>query len=179
MLVLSSYLNGEGATELRRTAAALNLRSYKSCTKMYHKTSKNYVAHTIIKEARAVVYECLIEEIHQSFLEKYPYLGDSEWQQFHSKLTAHTANLQSCGTQQDTNNPEYLTELRRERRSQLREAEELIDKYESVGHAIRECKTWEEFKVLYEHADNLTQRLSSIADVVTGFTSFRFIYEDA
>ena len=110
LLVLSAYLNGEGATELRRTAAALNLSSYKSCKKMYHKTSKNYVGHIIIKEARAVVYECLIEEIHKSFLEKYPYLGDSEWQQFHSKLTAHTANMQSCDTQ-DTNNLEYLHPL--------------------------------------------------------------------
>lgn len=81
-----------------------------------------------------------------------------------------------------TKNPEYLTELRRERRSQLREAEELIDKYESVGHAIGECKTWEEFNVLYEYADNLTQRLSSIADVMTGFEvwdSMRFIREEA
>ena len=54
--------------------------------KMFHKSSKYFVSNVVIQEAQKVVHEALIEEIHQSFLEKYPHVGECEWSQFHNEI---------------------------------------------------------------------------------------------
>lgn len=76
-------------------------------------------------------------------------------------------------------NPAYGAELRRERRKQLRKAEELIDTFERIGRDMLKCQTSKELNELIESAEYIGNRLSRIADVMTGFTSFRFNIEDA
>ena len=98
LAVIAAYLNGDGATELRRTAAALNIGNFKSIKKMHHKTSKYCLGNIIVKEARKVADECLIEEVRTSYMEKHPHFGDEEWMNFHNALLLQPPQQESTTT---------------------------------------------------------------------------------
>ena len=86
LAVLAAYMNGDGGTEVKRIAASLNLRNFKSTGKVFDKTSKHFVGKIIIDEARRAAKEALIEEIHRSFSHKYPHLNDDDWEMFYNML---------------------------------------------------------------------------------------------
>ena len=86
LAVLAAYMNGDGGTEVKRIAASLNLRNFKSTAKVFDKTSKRFVAQIIIQEARRAVKEALIDEVHHSFSHKYPLLNDHDWHNFYELL---------------------------------------------------------------------------------------------
>ena len=89
LVVISAYLNGSGATEVRRLAAALNLKNYQSCRNMFNKASKYYVGNIIIQEARDVVKECLFEEIKKSFFEKNLESTEEDWNLYRAQMFNH------------------------------------------------------------------------------------------
>ena len=86
LAVLATYLNGHGATEMKRIAAALNLKNYKTCHKMFHRSSKEYVGEVIINEARKVVKETLFEEMELSFKDHHADVGGQMWSKLKSVI---------------------------------------------------------------------------------------------
>ena len=101
LLVLSSYMNGMGATELKRIAAALGLENYKTTKDMFNKTSKQYVGHIVMDVAKETVHEALVDDIRQAFIEKYPHLGEQEWQDFLERATTKNPGQNNGNTNSD------------------------------------------------------------------------------
>ena len=85
LLILASYLNGQGASSLSRVASALNLESYKTSKLMYHRVSKDYVSKILRQEALAVVNEAMLEELQLSFHDQFPHRSD-HWPKFKSVM---------------------------------------------------------------------------------------------
>ena len=99
LTVIAAYLNGEGATELRRTAAALKLGNFKSIKNMYHRISKHCVGNIVIKEARKVANECLLKEVRSSYLERNPHFGEEEWRDFYNNFLTNTHHAYTANEQ--------------------------------------------------------------------------------
>lgn len=82
LVVLAAYLSGLGGTEVQRIAAALNLKNFNPCLKMYHKSSKHYVSNIVIQEAKIVVKEALVEEVRNGFFQRHPSCDEDDWKSY-------------------------------------------------------------------------------------------------
>ena len=77
---------------------------------MYDRTSKYYVGNVIIKEAKKVANEALMEEIHLSFLKDNPQRCEQDWLAFQAAMTtnnstdddiSHSINIEESPTHVD------------------------------------------------------------------------------